>query len=124
MIEEIIKKIVEVIDVSTNIRLSENGGFSAYASSGKIIARFIGGGELHNITVTLKGKGKNPSELFEVLEGAYSNVLNSDINLFGHNWELASLKTLTPPVFEKSSENDLYLVACSFSVDFLVEVDD
>lgn len=121
MVEEIIKRLAEITGIHTMLRLHEDGGFSAYASSCEEVDKFLDGGALIRLTITLRGRSKAPAGIFAALEGACAavgSVKHTDINGTEVTFAVQS-----PPCFDSFGEKGDYSASCKITAEYIAEYD-
>lgn len=119
MVENIINKLVETTGICSVLRLGEDCGFSAYVSSCEETEKFLDGGALVRLTITLRGRSKAPSGIFAALESACAavgNVVHTDIDGTEVTFAVQS-----PPAFDSFGEKGDYSVSCKISAEYIAE---
>lgn len=118
MTEQIIAGITEGAGLASTLRCAADGGFSVYATGGRVIARFLDGGELRAAEITVSGKSRNASALFEALESFCRAVPQMEM-LKGEDYETTLVEVSRPPVFESFGEKGFYTASAVISVEYL-----
>lgn len=121
MVENIIKSLADIVGLQTVLRLNEGGGFSAYASSCEEVEKFLDGGALIRLTITLRGRGKVPSIIFTALENACAavgNVVHADIDGVKVTFAVQS-----PPAFDSFGEKGDYSASCKIMAEYTAKYD-
>lgn len=119
MVENIINKLAEIVGLQTVLRLGEEGGFSAYVSSCEEPEKFLDGGALVRLTITLRGRSKAPSGIFTALEracAAVGNVVHTDINGVEVTFAVQS-----PPAFDSFGEKGDYSASCKITAEYIAD---
>lgn len=119
MTEQIIAGITEAAGLASTLRCAADGGFSIYASGGRVIARFLDGGELRAAEITVRGKSRNASALFEALESLCRTVPKMEM-LKGEDFETVLIEVSRPPVFDSFGEKGFYTASAVISVEYLL----
>lgn len=121
MVEDIIKSLADIVGLQTVLRLNEGGGFSAYVSSCEEVEKFLDGGALIRLTITLRGRGQSPSGIFAALEracAAVGNVLHADIGGVDVTFAVQA-----PPAFDSFGEKGDYSASCKITAEYIAECD-
>lgn len=119
MVERIINKLAETTGICPTLRLGEDGGFSAYASSCEETEKFLDGGALVRLIITLRGRGRSPSGIFAAMESACAavgDVVHTDLDGTEVTFAVQS-----PPAFDSFGEKGDYSVSCRISAEYIAE---